>query len=52
MTLSRLMSLIEAIANVAAGCGVAVTAQLLVFPGLRLLRRVFEMTWVRRSDYI
>lgn len=42
MKQSRLMSLVEAVANVAVGYGVAVTTQLLVFPWFGLPARVSD----------
>ena len=48
MRQSRLMSLVEAVANVVVGYGVAVVTQLLVFP-LFGLRRRCTTTWHRRD---
>lgn len=42
MRQSRLMSLVEAVANVAVGYGVAVTTQLVVFPWFGLPARVSD----------
>lgn len=42
MKQSRLMSLIEAVANVAVGYGVAVATQLVVFPWFELPARVAD----------
>lgn len=42
MKQSRLMSLVEAVANVAVGYGVAVTTQLVVFPWFGLPARVSD----------